>query len=390
VLSAAEEFIARSKYANSRLSFPEALPTTGQPQALDVGPLAEGGPAQLVYVSKGEGGKYQLVIQPAGAAVDKDKPQAAPATVPLPGLKDPPDAVRLADVNRDGRTDVLVFSSFAPLTTLLQSEAGAFALLGAGSSAQQGLVKQATIAGFAYTDANGDGKAEVLLAQKTFVRALHVTPAGAWEVLDQYNAPGADAELIGLAALHVPGGDRPYLAMYDKKGREVHVYKPGESGTFSLERSVPVGAFDLKIMEAADLAGPASKRGAAIVLADKRRVALVLPFTPAGEAHEKSAYESSIRDGRLTRLAVGDINHDGRTDLAVLESKDHFVEILSFGPDEALIRGTKFRVFARKQFRERGADEPEPRAVHIADVTGDKIDDLVLIAHDRILLYPGQ
>lgn len=388
VLSAAEEFIARSTYTDDRLTFPEALPTTGQPQALDVGPLVKDGPPQLVYVAKVEG-KFQLVIQPAAPPAGAEQP-APTATVPLPDLKDPPDAVRLADVNRDGRNDVLVFSSFAPLTALLQSESGAFALLGAGSSAQQGLVKQATIGGYAFTDADGDGKSEVLLAQKAFVRALHVTPAGAWEVLDQYNAPGADAELTGLAAVRIPGHDRPYLAMYDKRGREVHVYKPAESGTFDLERSVPVGNFDLKFMGAAPLAGPATARGEAILLADKRRVALVLPFTSAGEAEERGVYESSIRDGRLMQMAVGDLNHDGRTDVAVLETNDHFVEVLTFGPDESLVRATKFKVFARKQYRDRGMDVPEPRSIMIADVTGDTIDDLILIAHDRILLYPGQ
>ena len=34
--------------------------------------------------------------------------------------------------------------------------------------------------------------------------------------------------------------------------------------------------------------------------------------------------------------------------------------------------------------------EGEPRAVHVADLTGDGYDDLLLIAHDRLLLYPGQ
>ncbi|MCH7814568.1 MAG: FG-GAP repeat protein, partial [Planctomycetes bacterium] len=101
-------------------------------------------------------------------------------------------------------------------------------------------------------------------------------------------------------------------------------------------------------------------------------------------------YETSIKDGRLTQVAAGDLNHDGRTDLAVIETKDHFVEILTFGPDEGLIRGNKFRVFAKKQFSRRRRGAAEPRWITIADLTNDGHDDLLLIAHDRILLYPGQ
>ncbi|MFQ5805098.1 MAG: hypothetical protein ACE5I3_01470 [Phycisphaerae bacterium] len=39
-------------------------------------------------------------------------------------------------------------------------------------------------------------------------------------------------------------------------------------------------------------------------------------------------------------------------------------------------------------------DEPDrggdPRKVLIGDVTGDEIDDIVLLVHDRLIVYPGQ
>ncbi|MCP4245612.1 MAG: VCBS repeat-containing protein, partial [bacterium] len=369
IVSAEEELITVSRFRSSRLTFPKALPTTHKPFALDVAPLLAGGDPVLAYVARDSDSTYHLIVQPAGAgAADASRTQ----TVSLDELDEPPTAVRLVDVNRNGRRDVLIFSPYAPLMTLLQDDAGAFVMHGGKGGSQKGLVKQARIEGFAYADTDGDGKAEVLLAQKAFVRALCVNADGAWEILDQYNAPGADAEITGVTTLPMPGAERVFLAMYDRRGREVHFFAPGPDGTYTLDRSIQVGAFDLKAMSAAPLAGSPQP---SVLLADARRIALILPLVPAARAREAGVYETSIKDGRLTQVAAGDLNHDGRTDLAVIETKDHFVEILTFGPDDGLVRANKFRVFAKKQFSRRRRDTAEPRWITLADLTNDGHDD---------------
>jgi hypothetical protein len=380
-LSPEEGFIARSKFAEDRLQFPQALPTIGKPYVLDLAPLAVGGDAlRLAYVSRDEDDDYHLILQP----LDTDTPEVA--EYQLDDQDDPPSALRFADVNRDGRNDVLIFTPYAPLRTLIQDAEGKFVEPGGDSGSQQGLLKDAKAPGFCYADVDGDGKPEVLLAQRTFVRALVMNAEGAWEIKDQFNAPGTDAEITGVTVLPRPGAKRPDLIMYDKRAQEVHVFVPATGGTYELSRSVDVGGFDLRAIAVAPLAGTDDPT---LMLMDKRRVALVLPDIPARRAHEIAAYESSIKDGRLSRLASGDLNHDGRTDLAVIELKDHVVEVLTFGPNDELVRGNKFRVFAKKRFRG-GREAAEPRWVSIADVTDDGIDDLMLIAHDRVLLYPGQ
>jgi hypothetical protein len=189
--------------------------------------------------------------------------------------------------------------------------------------------------------------------------------------------------------------------MYNKRSREVHLFKPvgqESTGRYALDRSIAVGAFDLRAMLGVAGGGSAGgglagEAGPTLLLADPKRFALLLPEVPATKAHEAGVYETSIKDGYLDPIAVGDLNHDGRTDLAVVETNDHFAEILTFGPERELVRATKFRVFAKKQLRGRAREtggEGEPRAVEIADLTGDGHDDLLLIAHDRVLLYPGQ
>ncbi len=384
VLSAEEGFIARSSYSDSRLTFPKAIPTVGKPFAMDVVRLRPEAESSLTYVSRNDDGKYELVIQPATAASVDD---VSIRRFTVDDLDEPPTAVRSVDVNRDGLVDVLVFAPYSPLIAFIQQNDGTFVSLGTDGRSQRGLVKQAAVEGFAYGDADGDGKNEILLAQGTFVRALYVNADGSWEILDQYNPPSSDVEIEGVALLPFAKEKRPYLVMYDGRGREIIIFKPAVGGAYKVDHSVQVGKFDLKAMIVAPLAGDDQP---SIMLADSRRVALVLPNVKAAGAREMGSYESSIKDGWLMAIASGDVNHDGRTDVAVIDAKDHFVEILTFGPDESIVRGNKFRVFAKKQYHRRNSDAPEPRSIDIADLTNDGIDDLVLVAHDRILLYPGQ
>jgi hypothetical protein len=62
------------------------------------------------------------------------------------------------------------------------------------------------------------------------------------------------------------------------------------------------------------------------------------------------------------------------------------LEIASFAGDKDLVHALTFRVFERKNFRNVG-DMIEPRDLALGDVDGDRRTDIVLIVHDRVLIY---
>jgi len=54
------------------------------------------------------------------------------------------------------------------------------------------------------------------------------------------------------------------------------------------------------------------------------------------------------------------------------------------------VAGDRWQVFEQHTFRGAQNALPEPRECAVADVTGDGKNDLIVLVHDRILVYPQE
>ncbi len=385
--SADEKSIGVSVWQNNHLTFPRPISTVGSPQCFDIVPVPTG--HRLVYVTE-ESGSYFLVSQSFQTRIDGDQPTFVMADdqqkIKIDDVSTAPSAMRLADANQDGVVDVLIFTPYEPLITFLQNTEGQLERL-TGASAQLGLVKEATVAGFTTADVNRDGKPEIILAQKMFARALRINDQKQWEVVDQFNAPTEMAEIIGVTAIAESGQTMPQIVLYDKRNLELHWLAADAENTYQVSKSVPISSFELSAMETARLTGAGTDN---ILVSDNKKFALALPNQPPIKAADKSVFESKTKDARLWRTAVGDLNHDGRTDFAVIEGKEHQIEILTQTGDGEVLPAIAFKAFDAKTFQREQEDNPEPRELRIADLNGDGHDDLAIIVHDRVIIYPGQ
>ena len=380
VLSEQEKQIGRSVLADGRLTFPTPLPLSGEPVALDVADLDGDKTPEVVYVART---KVNNTDEFTLRALKREKSGTfipfrwgQDDGLPLKGLAGVPPALRVLDVNRDKLADVLIFNAFgAP--TLLLGRAGGEPPAAAGGS----LGPLAGVAPAGLTVADLDGPA-LIAAQNTFARNLFLDRAGRWEVKDQYNTGRGSSQVVGAAALDSDGDGTKEIVLLDRASKTLQfldlkdgVYRPG--GSLSL------GPIDFQGMHVADLDGDGRED---LLIAGTDRFCVMATGRKGQRFRTLAGYESNRTEARLGDLIAGDLNGDGKLDVAVTDTVEHFMEIVSYGGKAELSRALSFKVFERKSFR-RGDDLVEPRDLALGDVDGDGRTDLVLIVHDRILVY---
>ncbi|MBI5865121.1 MAG: VCBS repeat-containing protein [Planctomycetes bacterium] len=381
-ISREEKMAAVSRFEDGRLTFPVAIPFSGTPLAAAIGEMRPGDADHVLAVLSIEKGADEKDEKRTQISILNTKDRSVRTTVSLKNLEDDPRGIRFVDVNQDGRTDLLLFVRFAPLQTFLQNENGSFVPL-SGPETRESLVKESALEDFDTADVTGDGKPEVLLAQKTLARAL-IVRENHWEVVDQYNPESSDSELKGLAVLPGPDGN-PLVAIYDRKDKNLLVFHRRADKAWGVMKTMPVGSFDPTALQGTKLGG-----GQMLVLADPQKLAVMIPGMPGSTLVEKRSFETKIKDGRLTDCVVGDLNGDGVRDVAALETAKANVEILTTAPNGELVKALHFQVFQGKRFSDAPDARGDPREAAIGDVTGDGRDDLILIAHDRLIVYPSE
>ncbi len=380
VMSEQEKQIGLSRFSNDRLGFPAPLPIVGDPVAVAGADLNDDKSPEVVYVArapKGQGEGFQLraLRRKKDGGFEPFKWGETDA-VPIAGLSGTPPAMRVVDVNKDAKPDLLVFKPFgAPIL-----------LLGAGPdqppSAVGGNLGPLVAATPAGVSTAVPHDAALLVAQNAFARSVVLDAQGQWEVKDQYNAGRGGAQIQGAAALDAYGEAEPEIVLFDRATRSLlfleerdKVYKPGPI--------LPLGSIEFQGMQVADFDGDGRDD---LLIAGGDKFGLVLSGRRGRQLKSIAGYETSRKDAILGDLIAADINGDGKSEILVSDIGDHAMEILEFDGKDKLSRGLVFKIFETKSFRDRDS-LVEPRDMAVGDVDGDKLTDLVLICHDRVLIY---
>ncbi|UCF14935.1 MAG: VCBS repeat-containing protein [Phycisphaerales bacterium] len=402
VLSVKEKVIGLSRFENDRLSFPRPLALIGEPLAMQLTDINGDGKTDCLYISKDDSGArtlraiYELADAQAGPGGASDTNSPSELALELKRLTSNPDGMMAFDADQDGLQDALIFVSYESPILVRQLEANRFEVVDPART-QASLIKDASLRSTSLAEVDGKEGLELLIAQRRFARSLVFSEGRNWSIIDQYNAQkGTETQILAVAAFRIdktsPPG-RPAILLLDGRRGQLQILKAGSDETYRVDKQLDVGKWNsathLKMLFA-PLTGSDVK---SLMLFDSEKFAIVTPLG-SGDAVEHLArqfsYETKIKDGRYGNLTAGDINSDGRTDIIMVDYRRNYIEILTLDEGKP-VPATRFKVFEQKSYRNTGTRAKvsiEPRELKVADVTGDKKNDLVTVIHDRIIVYP--
>jgi hypothetical protein len=369
---------------DGRLPFPTIIPLDGKPLVMAVGALKAGAkPTLCVIVDKD--GQRSLVTCTANGKTRTQKLSDS--------FKDNPTTMAMQDVNQDGLQDLVVLIPYGKIKVLLQKPVGDFDEEDVDPPG--GAIDQPWLAS---ADVDGDGKPELLLPQKNFVRAVVLerelqtagsTNQSGWvfRVKDQINGAESDSQIIGATAVSNGTNALPSIFLLDAEYKQLTLCERDTNGVWQIIRNIELPVSDFTSLQSVKLGGTNVQ---SVEFLGQNSVAW-LPL--AGNVWDLAAldgYDTPIKDGYLNDVTAGDLGNDGRKELVFLETAKNYLDLVFFDSHHKLVPGDRWQVFEQHTFRDAVDALPEPREAVVADVTGDKKNDLIVLVHDRILVYPRQ
>lgn len=388
LLSQSEQAVGMTQLTrHGQFPFPTLLPMDGTPLIMAVGPLRHGARPTLCLIVDKNGQRY-LVTRSSDGRIRTQKLSAR--------FTDTPIAMTIEDVNQDGLPDIVVLVPYDKVKVLLQRPDGSF-------DEEDVPYPGEGMAEPWMASMNLDGTPELLLPGNNFVRAVVLAketrtldftnqPQWVFRVTDQINGAARDSQIVGAATLQSTHDGAPLIFLLDAQYNQLSVCRRDETGVWRVVRNISLPVADFNGLQTVALGNNSNKTTRSVAFFGQNALAW-LPLTgPVWGFHVLDGYDTPIKDGYLDDVETGDISGDGHMELVFLETSQHYIDIVSLNSKHKLVPDIRWQVFEEHTFRNDSDDSPEPREVLVANVTGhkDKKRDLIVIVHDRILVYPQE
>lgn len=382
VLSEDEGVVGRSRMDGSEIAFPK-------PMAISEGHT----PVSMNLVQLDDGPKLAVIAaDKRDHLIDLISMDGTRESIELGSMSRAPDTIMAVDPDQDGHTDLLLFTREKPMIMLQatppsEDDAEAkwtFTKLEKADMGQFGLVAKAASDNTTTFDIDGSGHAELLIADKNFVRAVRYEAeptdgsSPGWQVVKQINTDDPMASLVSLTTI-----DRRIVAA-DKTNNRLVVFEADEEGRWNESEALTVRGFQLGPIYGGNFTGDDQQ---SILAIGDDGFAVVRLGGERRSLEEVAAWRTDEERRLHYDLAVGDINADGYTDMVSLDAGEQMFEIFTFKEGGDMLHVTNFKIYESKLFSRGEGREFQPSQVLIADLTGDGAHDVAMIVHDRVLVY---
>jgi hypothetical protein len=208
-----------------------------------------------------------------------------------------------------------------------------------------------------------------------------------FSVKEQINGAASNSRLVGAAA--VPNGTNGVASLFllDSERKAVTLCERDASGVWQVVRNIPLPVSQFTSLQPVAFGCSTPNSVAFLGL---NAVGWMPLDGDMWELTELDGYETPIKNGRLNDVVSGDLNNDGRKDLVFLETARNYLDLVIFNGDHKLVPANRWQVFEERTFRSRRTDLPEPREALVIDLTGNGKNDLAVLVHDRVLVYPQE
>ncbi len=375
VLSGVEKSIGLARWQKDRLAYPEIVHQgTDSLLAIATGSAGAGPGGTILGLTEAKGKTSLLTLK--WAAGDK---KFQSSSQELPSVPTKPNALRVVDANQDGRGDLALFSTLAPMQILISQTDAKVAWKRAEGLADT-LVNKLPPAGLTTADLDGDGKDEIIVAKDQLARAFRVGADGKAATVEQFNAPDSTAQIGAVIVTREEGKLKVLLA--DTAQKKLHEMSAGTDGVYRAAKSHALPAFG---------ADTYRLLGTRLLMLGKTSFELTPLAGSALKLETVVSLDSELKDTEATDIIAAAFSGGATDDLAFVDSsKSRVIEMYQATgktpPDWE--SAMYFRVFETDpHFRGKSGSENEPHDYAAMDLNKDGKPDLCLLVHDRLLIY---
>ncbi|HXD83736.1 MAG TPA: FG-GAP-like repeat-containing protein [Rudaea sp.] len=289
-----------------------------------------------------------------------------------------PYGAATVDVNGDGKPDLILTNANDNTVSVLLNTTAPGAVTPT-FAAQQTFATGSGPYSVAASDINGDGKADLIVANdsdNTVSVLLNATAPGAGTptfAAKQTYAAGSGP--FSVAAADMNGDGKPDMVVANVNGNTVSVLlnttaPPTAPPNFATQQTFAAGSSPLSVI-AADVNGD-GKLDLVAANQTANSVSVLLNTTVAGAIMPSFSAQNTFATGSTPNsIAIGDLNGDGKPDLVVTNSGGATVSVLLNNTTP----GATTPIFATQQTFATGNN---PHSVAIADINGDGKPDLIV------------